>query len=383
MRKSNLPPEKKQKEIERIFQQIKIDSSKMEREAGKLAVGSKERQHLISAQGKLTNYIGLVPPFYEKSPVISGEQFDWMQVSVIPGKTTGFGRVWKEWDRQAGYDDAMSDVYLSASSYGGRGGSITSGKGLTSPKVSVLNKGNSSPKAISVHSGNKDYSKGNKNLGKNGNKFNESLNQNVSAKPAGTISNTASVNKPMNGQLPGVSKKTSGSSGLVSQGNHEWKQGTLAGENYKKIVNKVPGVVLGKYDATTGPGPIKDLDKRKSFSGGRYSTIKLTEDIVAYRAWTPHQSNEFGAYWALEKPRGSLQTTIDSAIIPEWGFLPNKVHIAQANQYTKIVIPAGTIINIGEVGSQSHRGPFVGAKTQLLIEGGAKPEWVVGRGKLQ
>ena len=148
-------------------------------------------------------------------------------------------------------------------------------------------------------------------------------------------------------------------------------------------MDNVPGVVLGRYDATTGPGPIEDLNKRKSFSGGRYATIKLTEDIVAYRAWTPGQSYEFGAYWALEKPRGSLQTTIDSAIIPEWGFLPNKVHIAQANQYTEIVIPAGTIINIGEVGSQSQRGPYVGAKTQLLIEGGAKPEWVVGRGKLQ
>ena len=169
----------------------------------------------------------------------------------------------------------------------------------------------------------------------------------------------------------------------ANKGNHEWKQGTLAGQNYKKIVDNVPGVVLGRYDATTGPGPIEDLNKRKSFSGGRYATIKLTEDIVAYRAWTPGQSYEFGAYWALEKPRGSLQTTIDSAIIPEWGFLPNKVHIAQANQYTEIVIPAGTIINIGEVGSQSQRGPYVGAKTQLLIEGGAKPEWVVGRGKLQ
>ena len=109
---------------------------------------------------------------------------------------------------------------------------------------------------------------------------------------------------------------------VENKGNHEWKQGTLAGENYKKIVNKVPGVVLGSYDATTGPGPVKDLDKRKSFSGARYSTIKLTEDIVAYRAWTPGQSYEFGAYWALEKPRGSLQTTIDSAIIPGMGISP-------------------------------------------------------------
>ncbi|WP_070635246.1 hemagglutinin repeat-containing protein [Haemophilus sp. HMSC066D03] len=198
----------------------------------------------------------------------------------------------------------------------------------------------------------------------------------------GGIEGPSSRLKPRKIKTPTYSAQAKYQS-VENKGNHEWKQGTLAGENYKKIVDKVPGVVLGRYDATTGPGPIEDLNKRKSFSGGRYATIKLTEDIVAYRAWTPGQSYEFGAYWALEKPRGSLQTTIDSAIIPEWGFLPNKVHIAQANQYTEIVIPAGTIINIGEVGSQSQRGPYVGAKTQLLIEGGAKPEWVVGRGKLQ
>ena len=174
--------------------------------------------------------------------------------------------------------------------------------------------------------------------------------------------------------------------GVENKGNHEWKQGNLAGQNYKKIVDNVPGVVLGRYNATTGPGPIQDLDQRKSFSGGRYSVIELTKDITAYRAWTPGQSHEFGAYWSLEKPRGSLETKINSALIPEWGYLRDqnqKIHIAQADRYTKIVIPAGTTIYIGEVGSQSQRGAFVGGGSQLLIKGGANPDWAVGRGKLQ
>ena len=151
-------------------------------------------------------------------------------------------------------------------------------------------------------------------------------------------------------------------------------------------MDKVPGVVLGRYNATTGPGPIQDLDQRKSFSGGRYSVIELTKDITAYRAWTPGQSHEFGAYWSLERPRGSLETKINSALIPEWGYLRDqnqKVHSAQADRYTKIVIPKGTTIYIGEVGSQSQRGAFVGGGSQLLIKGGANPDWAVGRGKLQ
>ena len=85
------------------------------------------------------------------------------------------------------------------------GASVSVVKGAQ--KIGVLPSKNSPSKSPRVHSENKDYSKDNKNLGKNGNKFNESLNQNVSTKPAGTISNTASVNKLMNGQLPGVSTK--------------------------------------------------------------------------------------------------------------------------------------------------------------------------------
>ena len=186
---------------------------------------------------------------------------------------------------------------------------------------------------------------------------------------------------PKEGSNSNVSARNE-TSAKASKGGTEWKQNTLAGENYKKIVDKVPGVILRRYNAITGKGALNE-EQAKSFSGGRYTTIELTKDLRAFRAWTPGQSNEFGAYWSLEKPTGSLATKINSALIPEWGFLPNKVHIAQANQYTEIVIPAGTIIHIGEVGSQSQRGAFIGSGSQLLIKGGVKPDWVVERGKLQ
>ena len=273
VRKSNLPPEKKQKEIERIFQQAKIDSSKMEREAGKLAVGSKERQHLISAQGKLTNYIGLIPPFYEKSPVISGEQFDWMQVSVIPGKTTGFGRVWKEWDRQAGYDDAMSDVYLSASSYGGRGGSITSGKGLSSPKVSVLNKGNSSPKAISVHSGNKDYSKDVANLGVKNPKFNSELNNKVTQNERYVVAPKLIMDNKKYNYLFGNVKNDSHNTPRALQNKQQLSSiGIYNDKNGREIINKSLNETLSIRNS------VKDTYSKNI--DGKYHRFEAREGII-------------------------------------------------------------------------------------------------------
>ena len=238
VRKSNLPPEKKQKEIERIFQQIKIDSSKMEREAGKLAVGSKERQHLISAQGKLTNYIGLVPPFYEKSPVISGEQFDWMQVSVIPGKTTGFGRVWKEWDRQAGYDDAMSDVYLSASSYGGRGGSITSGKGSSLPRVDgkkVIKISNPLIKISKPHNSAylKDVAKLNKLAKRNKADIAKSTREN-------NINADNDVFFGVNERMQNDFKGKNLDGHLVTGGPHTKRNGVYGGHNHDNYLNALP-----------------------------------------------------------------------------------------------------------------------------------------------
>lgn len=101
-----------------------------------------------------------------------------------------------------------------------------------------------------------------------------------------------------------------------------------------------------------------------TFSGGRYAEIELSGDLVAYRVWHPDQAKEFGAFWSLEKPTGSLQARIDSALLPEWGKLrSNPVLRQQATQYTEALIPKGTSIYIGEVGSQG--GAWVGGGSQF------------------
>ncbi len=165
----------------------------------------------------------------------------------------------------------------------------------------------------------------------------------------------------------------------------------MAGARFNEIVSSVDGKVLGNYSILdNGPlsaGATTRLELNDSlaatFSGGRYAEIELADDLVVYRAWHPDQAKEFGAFWSLEKPAGSLQTRIDSALLPEWGKLKNNpVHRQQATQYTKAVIPKGTKIFIGEVGSQGS--PWVGSGSQLLIKDSAVlPDWKVGGGYLQ
>ena len=142
------------------------------------------------------------------------------------------------------------------------------------------------------------------------------------------------------------------------------------------------GKILDEADALN-PGALGDELKglAETFSGGRYATIELDRPLIAYRAWTPGQSNEFGAFWTLEKPQGSLQSRIDSALLPEWGKVRGTAFNAQATHYSVIEIPAGTKIHIGEIGSQG--GMWVGGKSQLLIDGGTKPAWKNGGGTLK
>jgi hypothetical protein len=141
------------------------------------------------------------------------------------------------------------------------------------------------------------------------------------------------------------------------------------------------------YDATTNPGPLGPSPKAietlgskaalqrsvaATFAGGRYTTVQLEKPMVVYRAWAPGtNSKEFGGYWSLEKPQGSLQTAINSALKPEWSHLrdingkelPGRV---QATKWVSIEIQAGTQINVGQVGSQG--GMWVGGGSQVVID---------------
>ncbi|MFJ4376524.1 hypothetical protein ACIP1T_28400 [Pseudomonas japonica] len=151
---------------------------------------------------------------------------------------------------------------------------------------------------------------------------------------------------------------------------------------YRSILDSVHGKIIFEADALT-PGPLGDdlMKLPGTFSGGRYATVELEESLIAYRAWTPGQSREYGAFWSLEKPLGSLMTRIDSALLPEWGGVAGTNFRAQATQYTKIEIPKGTIIHVGEVGSQG--GAWIGSGSQLVIDGGASEVWKIGQGVLK
>ena len=169
-------------------------------------------------------------------------------------------------------------------------------------------------------------------------------------------------------------------SGLIAGDALPTRAGTAG--NFDRIVAQLPGKMVAKADALN-PGVLGNtIDSfAATFSGGKYATVELSQDVVLYRAWTPGQSKEFGSFWALEKPAGSLQARIDSALLPEWGNIKGTNFSAQATEYTAIRVPAGTRIYVGEVGSQG--GPWVGGKSQLLIEGGPQRSWKIGEGKLK
>jgi hypothetical protein len=155
-----------------------------------------------------------------------------------------------------------------------------------------------------------------------------------------------------------------------------------AGANFERIVTQVPGLVVLRADALHPDSVGSTLDSvAATFSGGRYATMDLLEDLVLYRAWTPGQSREFGGFWSLDKPVGSLQTRIDSALLPEWGVLRGTGFRSQATDFTTIKVPEGTRVHAGEVGSQG--GQWVGGGSQILIEGGPQEVWKIDGGKLR
>jgi hypothetical protein len=149
---------------------------------------------------------------------------------------------------------------------------------------------------------------------------------------------------------------------------------------YESLVASVPGRVVGEFSQGTAVGPLA-TNVEVTFSGSRYAAIELDKPMTLYRAWAPGSSREFGGFWSMEQPVGSLQARIDSALAPEWGQVQGTAFRSQATQYTAIEVPAGTRVYAGQVASQG--GSWVGGRSQFLIEGGANPAWKTGGGALK
>ena len=106
------------------------------------------------------------------------------------------------------------------------------------------------------------------------------------------------------------------------------------------------------------PGPL-DPAIAGTFAGGRYSVVELQSDTTLYRAGTADKP--FGQFFDTAQPSGVAQARIDKAVLPLWpggGTSPIDTSFA-------ISVPKGSMVYVGEVGSQS--GFYVGGTQQVVV----------------
>lgn len=119
----------------------------------------------------------------------------------------------------------------------------------------------------------------------------------------------------------------------------------------------VLGKIEGEYSAIN-PGPL--LSKyAKTFAGGVYKEITLSQDTVFYRSG--REGRKWGEFLAYEQPLGVLQSRIDKAIRPVWpdgGKSP-------VNRFYELQIPVGTKVYVGKVGYQTDL--YSGGTEQVVV----------------
>ncbi len=117
---------------------------------------------------------------------------------------------------------------------------------------------------------------------------------------------------------------------------------------------------VGNYNTVErGTARLSD-DLATTFSGGRYTSRILEEDIILYRAGTADRP--FGQFFSKDMPISEIQTRIDKAVLPIW---PGGAK-SPIDTVFKVQIPAGTTIYTGRIGSQG--GHFVGGTQQIVVK---------------
>lgn len=107
-----------------------------------------------------------------------------------------------------------------------------------------------------------------------------------------------------------------------------------------------------------------------SFKDGHYRTVVTTEDITVYRVFG-NKARATGAFVTSSPAQNRIQAKLDSALLPEW---KNSIHYE-----AKIVIPAGTRLNIGKVEKQYTLSgtKLEGNADQFLLPEEWPEEWIV------
>lgn len=110
------------------------------------------------------------------------------------------------------------------------------------------------------------------------------------------------------------------------------------------------------------PGPLAD-DIANTFRSSTYTQKALSTDTTMYRVISDN-GRPGGSYWTRVKPKGPLQSVIDSALDQNWGNTATRVVTAR--------VPAGTKIYEGAAAAQ--RG-LVGGGNQIFIPK-VNPSWL-------
>jgi RHS repeat-associated protein len=122
-----------------------------------------------------------------------------------------------------------------------------------------------------------------------------------------------------------------------------------------------------RWTPLNGPGPL-GKDMAKTFRSATYTEFIAEEPIVLYRVWGG-RSKELRAFWTRTKPKGPLQTQIDSAVLPGFG--------NTFENLTTIRVPAGTRLFEGVAARQAEAGiELVGGGNQIVVPM-VDPSWIV------
>lgn len=135
----------------------------------------------------------------------------------------------------------------------------------------------------------------------------------------------------------------------------------LENQYYNSQVSLGLGKLNGSYDMVNNPAPLASLPNKPAanFSGGKYVSVTLDEDVTLYRAGDAN-GKALGQWFTQDAPSSTAQVRIDTAVKPQWidpetGVLTGT---SPVNAVYAVKIPAGTEVYIGPVGSQG--GIYVG-----------------------
>jgi LysM repeat protein len=136
----------------------------------------------------------------------------------------------------------------------------------------------------------------------------------------------------------------------------------------QKALDKL-GSLFGRTPASQSynpmnPGPLPE-GIANTFRSSTYTAEVTQKPTILYRVWGG-KAGETGIFWSKTPPAGALQTTIDSAILPEWGNTMANV--------TKICVPPGVTIYQGAAAAQ---GALVGGGNQVVILQEISKSWIV------